>query len=477
MWHKREMNATREAELLAIIREQRQMIERLSAEIAELKAQLAKHSGNSSKPPSSDGLKKPAPKSQREKGERKSGGQPGHKGETLEAVAEPDMVLLHTVDSCPHCQHDLSQTAVEAVSKRQVFELPPLRLQVTEHQAESKRCPHCRRQVRAAFPDAVQQPTQYGGQFKALLVYLNAYQLLPLRRIAELTQDWFGQRVSEGTVQRALKQAAQAVAGVLDEVAQGLVNAPVAHADETGMRVGGKLYWIHVLSTPELTRYGIHAKRGQEALNALNLVPRFTGELVHDGWRPYAAYSQCGHALCCAHLLRELTFLHEQYQQTWAEQMKTFLLRAKAAVKSAYQQGATALDDALLKTLTTDYCALVQSGFAAHPPPPTQPGKRRVAESPARKLLKRLDRDRYAVLHFIHNFAVPFDNNLAERDLRMMKVKQKVSGCFRTFDGVQLFCAVRSYLSTARKHGLSMFSALVNAFSGTPFTPVLLPPV
>jgi len=263
------------------------------------------------------------------------------------------------------------------------------------------------------------------------------------------------------------------VDGMLNEVERGLVKAPVAHADETGVRVAGKLHWLHVLSMPGLTRYGIHAKRGRVALDALNLVPRFRGELVHDGWSAYVAYSQCGHALCGAHLLRELTFLHEQYQQTWAQQMKALLLKAKAAVEAARQGGAEALEVSLSDALTSDYRTLVEAGFAANPPPETQPGKRRVAQSPPRQLLKRLDRDQHAVLHFMHNFAVPFDNNLAERDLRMMKVKQKVSGCFRTLQGATLFCTVRSYLSTARKHGLSMFSALVDAFSGVPFTPTV----
>ena len=470
------MDETREAYLNTIIEEQREIIRRLSEEIEKLKAQLAKNSGNSSQPPSSDGLKKPAPKSQREQGKRKSGGQPGHKGKTLEAVAEADAVVVHRLESCPHCRHDLNAQRAEGMSRRQVFELPPLRLYVTEHRAETKCCPQCRRLVRAAFPDGVEQPTQYGGRFKALLVYLNAYQLLPLRRIAELTRDWFGQPLSEGTLDHALKQAAGAVKDALEAVECGLVSAPVAHADETGVRVAGKLHWLHVLSTPGLTRYGIHAKRGRAALDALNLVPRFAGELVHDGWSAYAAYSQCGHALCGAHLLRELTFLHEQYQQTWAEQMKALLLKAKALVEAARQGGADALESALTTSLTQAYRRLVEAGFAANPPPETRPGKRRVAESPVRQLLKRLDRDRPAVLHFMHNFAVPFDNNLAERDLRMMKVKQKVSGCFRTLQGAVLFCTVRSYLSTARKHGLSMFSALVDAFSGSPFTPSLIHP-
>lgn len=467
---------TREAQLTAIIEEQREVIKRLTARIEYLEAQLAKNSGNSGKPPSSDGLKKPAPKSQRERGKRQSGGQPGHKGKTLEAVAQPDEVVRHRLEACPHCQHNLREVVVKAVSQRQVFEMPQLGLSVTEHQSEQKQCPCCQRQVSAAFPEGVQQPTQYGVRFKALLVYLNTYQLLPTRRIAELVHDWFGQPVSEGTLDSALKQAALAVEPVLNDVERGLVAAPVAHADETGMRVAGKLHWLHVFSTPGLTRYGIHARRGRVALDALNLVPRFTGELVHDGWSAYAAYSQCGHALCAAHLLRELTFLHEQYQQTWAEQMKALLLKAKAAVEAAQQRGASALESLLTDALTREYQLLVEAGFNANPPPPTRPGKRRVAESPARQLLKRLDRHRHAVLHFMHNFAVPFDNNLAERDLRMMKVKQKVSGCFRTLHGALRFCTIRSFLSTARKHGLSMLSALVNAFSGSPFTPSLTHP-
>jgi transposase len=201
------------------------------------------------------------------------------------------------------------------------------------------------------------------------------------------------------------------------------------------------------------------------------LLPHFRGELVHDGWSAYSSYTQCGHALCGAHLLRELTFLEEQYQQRWAAGMKTLLLKAKAAVEVARGCGEPLLHPTDHAALLTEYDTLVAAGFAANPPPETRPGRRRVAQSPARKLLKRLERDRFAVLYFMHNFAVPFDNNLAERDLRMMKVKQKVSGCFRTVQGTLRFCAIRSYLSTARKHGLSMFSALVDAFSGTPFMP------
>jgi transposase len=458
-------------QLIDIILEQREMLKALLARIEKMEAQLARNSRNSGKPPSSDGVKKPAPKSQREKGKRKSGGQVGHKGKTLEAVAQPDVVVRHTLVSCPHCAQDLRSNVSEEVTRRQIFELPPLRLVVTEHQAETLCCPGCKRRVSAAFPVGVAQPVQYGERFKALLVYLNAYQMLPMKRLTELVEDWFGQTVSQGTLDHALAQVAQSVDGVLAQVEQGLVAAPVAHADETGVRVAGKLHWLHVLSTPGLTRYGIHTKRGRDALDALGLLPCFRGELVHDGWSAYASYAQCGHALCGAHLLRELTFLEELYQQAWAAGMKTLLLKAKAAVAVACARGDTHLHPTDHAALLKEYDSLVAAGFAANPSPETQPGKRRVAQSPARKLLKRLERDRFAVLHFTHNFAVPFDNNLAERDLRMMKVKQKISGCFRSLQGAVRFCTLRSYLSTARKHGLSMFSALVDAFSGTPFVP------
>ena len=245
----------------------------------------------------------------------------------------------------------------------------------------------------------------------------------------------------------------------------------MAHADETGVRVAGKLNWLHVLSTDRLTRYGVHPKRGRAALDDLQLVPRFVGELVHDGWSAYAAFTQCGHALCNAHLLRELTFLEEQHQQAWAKELKTMLLAAKTAVEQTQAQGKAELDPAHLRRLNQRYSEVVAAGWALNSAPPPQVGKRRVAESPPRQLLKRLVRDRRAVLAFLHDFRVPFDNNLAERDLRMMKVKQKIPGCFRTLSGAALFATLRSYLSTTRKHGYAMLQALSDALLGIPFIP------
>jgi transposase len=415
------MDTRREAELLTIIEKQQQIIERLTARIEELEAQLAKNSRNSGKP--------------------------------------------------PKCQHDLTAAAVTSVTKRQVFELPPLRLQVTEHQAITRKCPCCAEQVRGTFPSEVTQPTQYGERFKALLVYLSSDQLLPLARITKLVADCLGQSISEDTVTSALHSSSEAVTPSLEAIEAGIIEAAVAPADETGMRVVGTLHWLHVLSTSRLTRYGVHGKRGQAALQALQLVCRFKGELVHDGWSAYHAFTQCGHALCNAHLLRELTFLAEHQQQPWAEDLKTLLVEMKKAVEQAQAQGQPELDISHQQGFMQRYTQWVQQGFSLNPPPETHPGKRRVAQSLPRKLLLRLQRDAPAILAFLRDFRIPFDNNLAERDLRMMKVKQKISGALRTLRGADLFARLRSYLSTAPKQGQPMLQVLTDALLGNPFIP------
>ena len=452
-----------------------QQVGMLLLRVQELEDQLAKNSQNSSKPPSSDGLKKPSPKPSqaREKGKRKSGGQKGHQGHTLEMSANPDEVVRYQVSSCPQCQADLSWVEVEGVGKRQVYELPPARLVVTEHQAERKICPCCGERVEAIFPTEVTHSTQYGVRFKGLLSYLSGYQLLPLKRICEVVEDVYGQSVSQGTVVRILRQLSQAVQPSLSAIEGGLLQAQIAHADETSLRVAGKNHWLHVLSTPMLTAYAVHPKRGKQALNEIGLIPNFKGDLVHDAYRSYFAFSQCGHVLCNAHLLRELTFLHEQHQQEWAGEMKDLLLDIK---RNRAQTEATGLSDCQQQTFVDRYQSLVETGLALHPPPITQSNKRRVRQSTARNLLLRLQNHRHAILAFMRDPAIPFDNNQAERDIRMMKVKQKIAGCFRTPDGATLFARIRSYLSTVRKQRYPLLQALVDAFSGTPFIPVLTYP-
>jgi transposase len=445
------------------------LIVKQEARIRALEDQLAKNSRNSSKPPSSDGLKKPKPKSLREKGKRASGGQPGHRGETLRMSATPDEVVYHDMKQCPACQHDLSQTAGGTVERRQVFDLPPPKLIVTEHQATVKRCPRCGTQVKAEFPAGVDQPTQYGARVKGWISYLSVQHLLPLRRIRELFADTYGQPISEATIESALDQATQRVQPSLQAIEDGVKTAAVAHADETGSRVNGSLHWLHTFSTPTLTRYGLHPKRGKVALHALGLVANFHGRLVHDGWKAYADFANCTHALCNAHLLRELIFLVEHCQQGWAQAMIDHLLALKRLTDQR-RDGHTALSQLEQQAAHHTYRQILAEGWQANPDP--SPSNRpRTAQSPPRKLLKRLDLGQAQVLAFIADFAVPFDNNLAERDLRMMKVKQKVSGCFRTLHGAQRFADLRSYTSTVRKQGGNPLHALTSALLGQPFIP------
>jgi transposase len=463
--------------LLAFIERQAEQIELLKAQnaafqarVEKLEAQLAKNSTNSSKPPSSDGLRKVAPKSRRERGQRKSGGQVGHKGETLERVATPDEVIVHRLSTCEHCQQDLSQVSVAGMVKRQVFDLPPLRLQVTEHQAEVKVCPGCQQTGRALFPQGVNAPTQYGPNVLAQAVYLHSYHLLPLARLREWFADCLGQGLSEGTLQRALAQMAAAVAPALDTIYEGVTRSEVVHLDETGMRVANRLGWLHTVSTPTLTYYTIHSQRGDEALLDAGVLPNCRGWAVHDGFKPYFGFTTVRHALCNAHHLRELQFLVEQYNVQWADTMQTLLLTMKQHCE-AQPDGLSAC---LILDLEAQFDALLQRGFQEYPillPPPNS--NQRVAQHPATNLLIRLRDYRDAVLAFIHSPQVPFDNNLAERDLRMMKVKQKIAGCFRTWAGADLFVAIRSYLSTARKQGVSMLRAAQLAFLGSPFIPAL----
>ena len=459
--------------------EQGDLVQALQDQLAEqqlliqaLRDQLAKDSHNSSKPPSSDGLKKSRTRSLRQKGRRPKGGQPGHKGDTLKMVAEPDHIEPHPVMACPHCQTDLGSIEPIGHEKRQVFDVPPVRLEVTEHQAEIKQCPGCGEQVKGVFPAHVTQPTQYGPRLKAQASYLNNYHFIPLARTAELLADFYGQALSEPVVIEANHQLVEQTHPSLERVKQQLVAADVAHFDESGLRVEGKLHWLHVASTPELTHYHVHRNRGQDGMEAGGILPAFQGGAVHDHWSPYLKFDNCRHYFCNAHHLRELQFVLEQYQQAWAADMAQLLGDIKAEVE-ATPMPAMSLPPDRLAYYETEYDKLVAKGLAANPTPDEPPPKKRgrPKQSPPRNLLDRLQKHKSGVLAFMYDFRVPFDNNLAERDVRMVKVKQKVSGTFRTHSGADTFCAIRSYISTVRKQGHNVIDAIYDAFVGQPFIP------
>jgi hypothetical protein len=460
------------AQLQGLYTQAQEQIAGLLARVQDLEARLAKDRHNSSRPPASDGLKR-TPKSLRKKRGRKPGGQLGHRGETLHRVATPDTVVEHRPAVCAHCQTALERAPVLRRERRQLHELPPVRLRVTEHQALHVRCPACDAVRVGSFPPEAPSRVQYGPQLRALAVYLVDEQLVPLGRVQQLLQDLFAARLGRGTLVRWLQQAATILAPVETALKAALQRAPVLHNDETGLRRAGTLAWAPVASTARLTHYAIHPKRGQEATDAIGILPSFTGVSVHDGWVSYRAYQQCRHALCNIHHLRDLTFLEEQSQQKWAKDLKDVLREMKVATEQARALGQAQLDRATRAAVVTRYEALLASGLAANPPPedagPRQRGRRK--QTPARNLLERLWLGQEQVLAFLGDLAIPFDNNQAERDLRPLKMQQKVSGGFRSDRGADAFARLRSYCATLRKQGQALLPALQTVFAGQPLYP------
>jgi transposase len=365
---------------------------------------------------------------------------------------------------------------VERLLVRQVHDLPPLELEITQHQAEVKHCPVCGLENQGRFPTEVRHAVQYGSVLKGVMVYLMEGQLLPSRRTVEMLEELFGALVSEGTLYNTRAQCFEAIAPMTHEIATCLQRAEVVHFDETGMRVNGKLWWLHVACSDGLTYYFVHPKRGKAAIDEMTILPQFEGRAVHDGWVSYGSYEGCLHYLCNAHHLRELTFIFERYEQPWAFQMLLLLGTMKHQVDLAKAEGQNALPSELSLEFEHCYQAVMGQGLAANPPPLPVEGKPkpgRVKQSPPRNLLNRLEHNQAAVLGFMQDFAVPFDNNQAERDLRMMKLKQKISGGFRSAEGAKMFCRIRGYLSTLRKQGIPVLDALVSLFMGSPILPQL----
>jgi len=449
-----------------------QLLQRVQA----LEERLAKDSHNSSLPPSSDrfGRQKKS-RSLRKSSGKKTGGQTGHAGRTLEMSKTPDEVIaLPKVSQCQHCQADLREIAAQSMERRQVVDVPLPRLQVTEYLGERKQCPHCQGYTSTTFPSEVAAPVQYGPRVGAIGTYLVMQQLLPWSRSCEVLWDLVGVHLSEGTLASLIERTAQHLVPIEAQIKTALSAEKVIHQDETGLYVKNRRVWMHGTSTAHLTHYQVHQSRGHEALDEIGILATFNGVSVHDGWAPYFRYDCC-HALCLVHILRELTYLAEEFGLWWAAKLKKLLLSMKQATDEARTQGKHGLSPPEVSTFTARFLALLDEGDQVHLSVPTPKGKRgRAKQHPARNLLDRLRKHQQAVLLFLERLDVPFDNNQAERDIRMVKVQQKVSGSFRSTKGAVHFCRIRGYLSTLRKQGLQIFSALEATLRGQPLLPSFL---
>jgi len=457
------------------IREFRKENSKLKRKIQVLEGRLSKNSRNSHKPPSSDGLNKPNPKSLRKKTGRKTGGQKGHKGHTLKMVKSPDHIKVYSVNQCKNCGCDLKAEPSDGIEKRQVFDIPPVKIEVTEHQGEIKKCPLCNHHNNAEFPKEVKAPVQYGSRLKSIITYLRIYQLLPYKRTCELLHDLFNIHLSQGTIAGITKSCSNVLQEPLEQIKRCLIKSDISHFDETGCRVKTFRNWIHVASNSKFTYLEVHKKRGKEALEDIGILPQLKGRAIHDGFKSYFQYEGL-HGLCNAHHLRELTYLHEEEAQEWAKQMKDCLVTIKKAVEQT-SQTVNRLLPYELQEFETLYHLILEAGCYKNPPLKSKSkGKNtrgRPKKTKARNLLERLLLRKEETLAFMYDFNVPFDNNQAERDFRMVKVQQKISGTFRSDKGSEDFCRIRSYLSTAKKNSVNSIEALYNAITGKPFMATL----
>lgn len=419
---------------------------------AELEALISRDSHNSSRPPSTDPPWAKRTRSLRLPSGRRPGAQAGHRGQTLRLSEHPSRVVEHRPPECRGCHSPLAAAQVVSHQRQQVWEVVPARMRVTEGE----------------FAGAVRSGVQYGPGVKARVLYLQQYQLLPYQRTSEAMRDLFGCHLSPGTVSNIVRECAAGLVETELKIKRGLRRSSVIHADETGLRINNRLGYVHVASTSRLTHYAAAAHRGHTAMDEINVLPRYRGTVVHDGLLAYKHYTRCRHALCGVHLVRELTYFEELGAETkaWAAPLKELLLEMKADVERVSGAGGKQLAGDHLRSLTERYEHLVAAGLAA-PPPPAVPEP--VCRQ-ARNLLLRLERRKAEVLLFLTDFAVPFENNQAERDLRMVKLQQKTSGCFRSEEGARRFCRIRSYVSTMRKQGRGVLSAFEGACRGKPLS-------
>lgn len=444
-------------------------IEELNQTVRDLKAQLGMNSRNSSKPPSTDGLKKPTPKSLRGESEKKVGGQKGHPGSTLKIMMEPDETVKHLPNDCDGCRNrGICMSRAGVGETRHVVDAD-VRVKVTAHQAVfMPECPLTGSAVKGKFPNDVNAPVQYGENFQALVVAMNTVGAVSVERIHEMLSSMFNIPLSTGTVANMVSRCAERLSSIVDAIGDKASASGLLHLDETGARVDGKTMWVHNASNSEYTHLTISEKRGREGMDAGGVLPRFTGIAVHDCWAPYWKYKGITHALCCAHLLRELIgILENQPWQLWAKEFIELLLDMKKAKEEAVERGEDRMSEQILEKFESKYETIIFLAKIVNPIPENEKARKgRKKKGKARSLIERLEEYEAAVCLFINDFAVPFDNNMAERDQRMVKTKIKVSGCFRRKKGAEQYLKIMSYVGTAKKQKINPFEAIRQAILG-----------
>ena len=450
------------------------MVKKLELRIKELEAKLNINSSNSSKPPSTDDKLKKAKKPTTSKSKKKRGAQVGHKGKSLKIVETPDKTEKLFPTECNCCRHSLVNSTSLKFEKRQLFDLPNVKMQVTEYQVHSIECSKCHTINKAEFPANINATTQYGDNLKSFVSYLNAYQMLPYERIAETIQDLTSHKMSTGTIYNFLNTHYDNLEKFEYELKSSLIKEDVLHSDETGINIQGKLHWIHVASSSVMTYYMLHQKRGTVAMDDMEIIPNYDGILVHDHWSPYNHYTNATHSYCNAHILRELNGVTEKENCQWSQDMHSLLVSMNIAVHKAKENEKKNLSSAQIEKFTKNYEKITKGALHYYTPPDKTEKKARgkPKQAKGKNLLDRLLKYQDEHLRFLSDFRVPFTNNLAERDLRMIKVKEKISGSFASFKGGEMFCRIRSYISTLKKNNVAVLQGLRSALEGKSYVPV-----
>ncbi|MBL0708137.1 MAG: IS66 family transposase [Sulfurimonas sp.] len=443
------------------------------ARLKRLEEIIGMNSTNSSKPPSTDNKLTKKKKQSTSSSKKKRGAQAGHKGKNLKIVATPDTTEILLPSTCSCCNGSLKNIDSSKFEKRQLFDLPSVKMQVAEYQAHSIECKECHTLNKAEFPENINATTQYGDKLKSFISYLNAYQMLPYERIAETIEDLTSHKMSTGTIYNFLNTHYESLQKFEVALKESLLKEEVLHSDETGINIRGKLHWIHVASSSVMTYYMLHQKRGREAMDDMNIIPNYNGVLVHDHWTPYNHYS-CTHSYCNAHILRELTGITQKESVVWSQDMHTLLTNMNIAVHKAKNSDKSELSQAQMQKFITNYEKIIKSANNYYPPPDKtiKKARGRPKQEKGKNLLDRLSKYQDETLRFLSDFRVPFTNNLAERDLRMIKVKEKISGSFASFKGGEIFCRIRSYISTLKKNNIAVLQGLRDALAGKSYVPV-----